>query len=292
MGIFKRFFTASTVIFLLSLSSAKAQDAGETIFIQSCSPCHTIGKGKLVGPDLENVQERHTKEWIKSFIVSSQAVIQSGDKYADSLFKAFNQTAMPPHPNFTDEQLTQLISYISGQGTAPVASASDAAASDASAPIATASVPVLPGDSRRGQDLFDGKVRFTNRGAACNSCHNVEKSEYISGGALGKDLTHAITRLSASGVTGIVSGLPFPQMKETYSARPVTNQEIADVVAFLTEVDQAAPPDKASSQATIYLLAGGSVGIFLLLVLFALFWIKRKDGSVNLGLFNRQIKSA
>jgi mono/diheme cytochrome c family protein len=277
MKIDLRFFTAIAVFLFLPLISVLAQKNGEAIFKETCTACHTIGKGKLVGPDLANVKNRHSEEWIKNFIKSSQTVIKSGDKYADSLFKAFNQMPMPDHPSLTDDQIKGLIAYITEQSSAPT--------------TATASTAALPGNSKRGRNLFDGKIRFTNRGAACNSCHNVDMQGFISGGALGKDLTHAITRLSATGVAGIVSGLPFPQMKETYGSRPVTNQEIADITAFLTIADKQAPA-KATSTVGNYLLVWGAAGFVILLFLFSIFWMRRKNRSVNFRLFNRQIRSA
>ena len=278
MKIILRFLLTSCVLSLLPVIHVIAQKNGEAIFKESCTACHTIGKGKLVGPDLANVQDRHSIEWIEDFIKSSQSVIKSGDKYADSLFKAFDQMPMPDHPNLTDDQLKELLGYISEKSSAPA--------------TATASVAALPGDSKRGRDLFDGRIRFTNRGAACNSCHNVDMRGFISGGILGKDLTHAVTRLSAPGVAGIISGLPFPQMKETYRSQPVTSQEIADIVAFLSTADKTVSTKTAASDVGNYLLVWGAAGFVILLILFSLFWMKRKNRTVNLRLFNRQIKSA
>lgn len=276
MKIDHRFFTAIAVFLFLPLISVLAQKSGEATFKESCSSCHTIGKGKLVGPDLANVEKTRSVDWILKFVKSSQTVIHSGDKYADSLFKTYNQMIMPDHPDMTDDQIKGILAYISEKSSAPA--------------TATASVAVLPGNSDRGRDLFDGKIRFTNRGAACNSCHNVDMKGFISGGALGKDLTHAISRLSLPGVTGIISGLPFPQMKETYGTRPVTSQEMADITAFLTTADKQSPAMTISNVGN-YLLAGGVAGIILLLVLFSIFWIKRKNKTVNLAIFRRQIKS-
>lgn len=278
MKIILRFLLTSGVLLLLPAIHVIAQKNGEAIFKESCAACHTIGKGNLVGPDLANVQDRHSEDWIINFIKSSQTVINSGDKYADSLFNAYDQMPMPDHPNLTNDQLKGLLGYISEKSSAPVTE--------------TASVAALPGDSKRGRDLFDGRIRFTNRGAACNSCHNVDMSGYISGGILAKDLTHTVTRLSAPGVAGIISGLPFPQMKETYNSKPVTSQEIADIVAFLSTADKTVSTKTAASDVGNYLLVWGAAGFVILLILFSLFWMKRKDRTVNLRIFKRQMKSA
>lgn len=69
----------------ISLFTVLAQGKGEATFKQTCAAFHSIGKGKLVGPDLVNVQDRHTEEWLLKFIKSSQTMVKSGDKYADSL---------------------------------------------------------------------------------------------------------------------------------------------------------------------------------------------------------------
>lgn len=277
MRIILRFCIASVVFLLLPFVSVLAQKSGEAIFKESCTACHTIGKGKLVGPDLANVQNRHSEEWIKNFVKSSTTVIKSGDKYADSLFHAFNQMPMPDHPNLTDADINGLIAYIAEKSSAPQSE--------------TASADIPPGDPKIGKSLFVGNVRFVNRGAACNSCHNVDMKGFMSGGALGKDLTHAVTRLTPEGVRGIITGLPFPQMKETYNKQPLTPQETSNIVAFLETVDKTTPA-KITSEAGNYLLVWGAAGIMILLILFSIFWFRRKSRSVNLTLFRRQIRSA
>lgn len=277
MKIFLR-ISIVTMIFLFStFMSVPAQNNGEAVFKETCVACHTIGQGKLVGPDLANVQSRHSEEWLINFIKSSQTVIKAGDKYADSLFKAYNQVPMPDHPNLNNDQIKAVLAYIQEKSSAPETAAT--------------STPLPTGDSERGRELFVGNIRFANHGASCNSCHNVDMKGFISGGALGKDLTHAVGRLSASGVAAIISGLPFPQMKETYNTKQVTPQEIADLTAFLTLADKEAAT-KTTNHIGHYLLIGGVSGIVILLLLYSFFWIKRKKRTVNFSVFKRQIKSA
>lgn len=261
---------------LFSVIVVHAQNNGETTFKQVCAACHTIGGGSIVGPDLADVQNRVTEDWFIKFVKSSQTVIKSGDKYADSLFKAYHQIQMPDHPTLTDDQIKEILVYIKEKSLSPE-------------PIAT-TVDALQGDSKRGKELFIGTIRFANQGAACNSCHNVDMKGLISGGALGKDLTQAITRLSEKGVSAIITGLPFPQMKETYASMPVTEQEVADLTAFLTTADNQAA-EVTTFYVGDYLLMGGAAGIIILLVLYSIFWIRRKKEPVNFFIFNRQIKS-
>jgi hypothetical protein len=78
---------------------------------QICGACHTIGKGKLIGPDLYNVTQRKDREWLLRFIKNSTEVIQSGDEYAVKLFEEYNKIPMPPS-TYTDEQILAVLDYI------------------------------------------------------------------------------------------------------------------------------------------------------------------------------------
>ncbi|HMT95965.1 MAG TPA: c-type cytochrome [Ferruginibacter sp.] len=276
MKITLHYVLVTLIMHVFTFSNTLAQDSDSATFKSVCAACHTIGGGKLIGPDLVNVQDRHTEEWIVKFVKSSQSVIKAGDKYADSIYKAYNQVLMPDHPNLTDAQVKGLIAFIKTQSALP--------------PTTIAKTELPQGNSNRGRELFVGNIRFMNNGAACNSCHNVNIKGYMSGGALAKDLTHAVSRLSAEGVSGVISGLPFPQMKESYAAHPVTEQETADLTAFLVKVDKETPLT-ATSKVGSYLLIGGITGLVILLILYSFFWIKRKKRPVNFPVFKRQIKS-
>ncbi|MCB0669777.1 MAG: cytochrome c, partial [Saprospiraceae bacterium] len=65
------------------------------LFTQKCGICHTIGRGRLVGPDLAGVHDRHSEEWLVEFIRSSQSMIKKGDPQALALFEDYNQVVMP-----------------------------------------------------------------------------------------------------------------------------------------------------------------------------------------------------
>jgi mono/diheme cytochrome c family protein len=90
-------------------SLAQAPDGAQ--LFQVCSACHTIGKGKLIGPDLKGVTQRKDRAWLIKFIHNSQAVIQSGDAYAVKLFEDHNKVPMPPF-TYTDEQINAILDYI------------------------------------------------------------------------------------------------------------------------------------------------------------------------------------
>lgn len=272
------FIIAASKFLSLTFNSS-AQNNGEANFKQICAACHTVGKGRLVGPDLANIDQRQSEDWIIKFVKSSQTVIKGGDKYADSLFKAFNQVLMPDQPDLNDAQIKDVIAYIKTNSSAA-----------SSTVTTTVSTPTIAGDVKKGQDLFVGNIRFANNGPTCNSCHNVNMEGFISGGALAKDLSQTVTRLTVDGVKGVISGLPFPQMKQSYETKPLTEQEVADVTAFLKHADEVASTQAASSVGS-NMLMGGIIGAVVLLILFSFFWIKRKQRTVNHAIYERQIKS-
>ncbi len=127
-----KFITGLSLFLLLFYSPCKiafGQD-GEAIFKQTCSACHTIGKGKLVGPDLAHVHTRRDVEWLHKFIKSSQSLIKSGDKTADSLYQAFNKAIMPDQP-LDDNSIKSILAYIESSSSAPAAVSQNAAPSTA-----------------------------------------------------------------------------------------------------------------------------------------------------------------
>ncbi|MBW1833138.1 MAG: cytochrome c [Deltaproteobacteria bacterium] len=69
--------------------------SGEEIFQSGCNACHTIGGGRLVGPDLLGVSERRTEEWLVKFVQHSQSMVEAGDPVAVGLFEEHNKVTMP-----------------------------------------------------------------------------------------------------------------------------------------------------------------------------------------------------
>ena len=279
----------SFVLVLLStVITTSAQNNGEANFKQICAACHTIGKGRLVGPDLANVDQKHPEDWLIKFVKSSQSVIKSGDKYADSIFKAYNQVPMPDRPDLNDEQIKEIIAYIKTNSPALLTTA--AVTDTVTAAPGSTVAPTITGDVMRGQNLFVGNIRLANNGPTCNSCHNVNKNDVLSGGVLAKDLTQSASRITVNGIKGVLAGLPFPAMKEAYSIKTLTEQEINDLAAFLKHVDEVAATQQTGNAGNIMLL-GGTGGIVCLLILYSLFWYRRKKQEVNHSIYERQIKS-
>lgn len=103
----------AVVLFSLFFS-AKAQD-GQTIFAAKCAACHSIGNGRLVGPDLKGVHSKYNATYLVKWIKSSQSVINSGDAKAKALFLEYNSIIMPDFLDLKDTDIKAIVNYIKTQ---------------------------------------------------------------------------------------------------------------------------------------------------------------------------------
>jgi cytochrome c553 len=99
-----------TVFFTFSLNLF-AQTDGAQIFKTNCISCHTIGGGRLIGPDLEGVSKKRNADWLKQWINSSSDFIASGDADAIAIFEEYNKVAMTSF-YFEDEDMDVLLAYL------------------------------------------------------------------------------------------------------------------------------------------------------------------------------------
>jgi cytochrome c2 len=271
---------AIVATFLMAATPARAsgQD-GATIFQGTCKACHTIGGGRLVGPDLAGVSERQSEAWLIAFVQHSQAVIKSGDADAVALAAQFPGLSMPDWP-LSDAEVRAVLAYIK-----QVESGSPAPAAAAGAGSSAGQAdPVL------GRNLFQGITRFANGGPACNSCHDVTHEDVIGGGILAKNLTTVFSRLGGPGVRAIVGSPPFPVMQRAFLNRPLTDPEVGALVAFLQQAD-AGQSLRQPLDYGMGLFGAGVVGAAMLLGLYSLIWRRRRRGPVNRAIFARQVRS-
>jgi len=109
--------------------SMKAQD-GATEFNTKCAACHSIGNGRLVGPDLKGVHKKYNMKYLSKWIRSSQEVINSGDAKAIAMFEEYNSIVMPDFPDLKDADIKGIIDYIKSQSGEPEEKATGKAETD------------------------------------------------------------------------------------------------------------------------------------------------------------------
>lgn len=269
---------------LFGIKEVSAQD-GANLFKTKCASCHTIGKGRTVGPDLQGITEKRSIEWLMKFIPSSKQMIDAGDPEAIASFQEF-KTPMPDFP-FSQAEIKSILEFIDGgEGIEVVADPVAEALQKKIDSILTANSPE---SILNGKELFNGYTQFTNKGASCAVCHNVTENNLGHGGLLAKDLTKAFTRLGGlAGIKGVIAMPPFPSMQETYANHPITEEEIAYIQLYLQEQDKLSI--NGPNVQYWVLSAAGGVGFIVLAIFIFLIWNKRKKRSVNYQIIKRQDK--
>ena len=275
-----------TIGLIFLVSTARAQD-GEQLF-QQCKACHTIGQGKLLGPDLLDVSKRRESIWIKNFIKSSQTMVKIGDAQAVKVFEEHNKLVMIDY-NLPDTDIDAIIKYIDSFSKPDAEGKVSASSSDSLAAAKNteylASIDTDENEAK-GKALFLGERNFKNGGAACISCHHVNSTEVVQGGLLAKDLTNSFSRIGGfAGIKGIISFPPYPAMKDAYAHSAITEDESIQLQVFLMRADKKV----AIAESSVFdLMKQGIIGVVVLLVIISLVWFKRKKRSVNYQIIQRQ----
>jgi mono/diheme cytochrome c family protein len=105
-------------------------------------------------------------------------------------------------------------------------------------------------------------------GAVCTSCHTTAGLGRVGGGTLAKDLTH-VAAVYGDGLRAVLEASPFPAMQAAFGDRPLTAAEIADISAFLVEVNR---QETARAESPVLFLMTGLVGAALLMALAGVIW--------------------
>ncbi len=88
-----------------------AAETGQEIFQDNCAACHTIGKGRLVGPDLAGVTSRREASWLTRQIKDPEGLIAEGDPIALQLVQESDDMEMASL-ELSDEAVAAVIAYL------------------------------------------------------------------------------------------------------------------------------------------------------------------------------------
>jgi mono/diheme cytochrome c family protein len=125
----------------------------------------------------------------------------------------------------------------------------------------TADAAMEAGSPGVGEKLFTGQKRFTNGGPPCISCHNAGVGA-LGGGRLGPDLTKVYLDPSKNPLLNAawINASSIPVMGPVFSAKNVTDAEVADLRAFF---EQQANTASVSSNTGVFTIVGigGFIGI-------------------------------
>ena len=240
----------------LAWTAPPAQSAtdGETIFKDKCAGCHSIGGGRLVGPDLQGVTAQRDPNWLARFIAEPDKVLAEGDPIAAALLQEFNNLQMP-NLGLSAEQVAAVIVYLESPG-------------GAAAPAPAAGLAA--GDPIKGEALFMGDVHFQSDGPPCMACHNIDSAGFLGGGTLGPDLTQAFAKYGDAGLASVLANIPFPTMKPIYTDHPLSPEEQADLHAHI----QAAASQPQTNKEP-FVLALSLAGLIGAMIVIGIVWRRR-----------------
>lgn len=238
----------SILLVFLVPPAAGAEQAAD-YFRQNCAACHTIGGGRLVGPDLKDVTRRKDRAWLARFLQDPKAMIDSGDAYARRLQQEARGIIMPTLPGMTAARAGELLDYIQAESQASPAQAAAPAVSDK---------PFTPADVARGRELFLGIRPLASGGPACASCHTLGTPGGLGGGRLGPDLTRVYERLGGRRAMGAWLSAPAtPTMQAIFKTQTLQPDEIGPLVAAFEDAARQAPAPAGPSAGFLLLGFGG-----------------------------------
>lgn len=185
-------------------SPAQPKDDVAAGFAMKCAGCHTIGGGKLTGPDL-----LPTRAWPQGELFTK--------------IKLMEQRVGP----MTAEEVNSFVDLLQEERAADRVKIAQELASKA---VAATLEPASKGE---GQRLFEGEKPLTNGGIACVTCHRAG----VRGGTLGPDLTMLRDRMGKVAMTSAIQQAQYLVMSGTYKNNAITAQEAVHIAEYLSSPD-------------------------------------------------------
>lgn len=242
-----------------------AQDAAAT-FAASCASCHTIGGGRLTGPDLQDVTQRQDRAWLRDFIQDPKAKINAGDPYALKLLEEARGVLMP----------TQGISPALADALLDLIEAESALEESQFKGAQVSMEPFTPADIARGLAIFSGRQALGNGGPACISCHTVPGLGGLGGGTLGPDLGRVFERLQGRAALSAWLNAPAtPTMGAMLRNKALRPEEIHALTALFEDTARQGAPATTAAPAQLSFLLLGLGGAALVLAVFDMLWKER-----------------
>lgn len=259
---------AFVLLFLMLGNLANAQQDADDFFKQNCKSCHTIGGGRLTGPDLKDVTTRKDRAWLVQFLQSPKSMIDSGDPYAVKLQQEARGVVMPNIAGMNQQQAQALLDMIAAESKLPRSQFAGMQISDR---------PLTAQDIAKGRLVFLGEQQLSGGGPACISCHTVKGLTVLGGGRLGPDLTRVYERLQGrKGLAAWLSSPASPTMSPVFKDHAIQPDEILSLVALFEDSAKKGGQDDTTSLLNFFLLGLG--GMVLGLISLDTLWKTRFRG--------------
>ena len=87
--------------------------AGGRLFDRGCAACHTVGGGRLSGPDLAGLLERREPAWIRGMVLSPDSMLRA-DPVARALLAEYRLPM--PASNLSARELRAVVEHVRAVG--------------------------------------------------------------------------------------------------------------------------------------------------------------------------------
>ncbi len=116
----KKFCFLIFLIPFIGLAQDADIDLGKKLFNTNCAACHKLDK-KAVGPALSGVTEKYDKQWLYDWIRNGNQMIRDGDAQAIAIWEEYNRSVMTNYPQFSDQDIDNILAYTNFTPPAPTA---------------------------------------------------------------------------------------------------------------------------------------------------------------------------
>lgn len=238
MGCKTLFQLMAALFFMVGLTSlsvaeeAQPPDKPAEYFFYRCAGCHTVGAGKLTGPDLITATQ-----WSKADL---KTAVKKMEKNVGPLSSA---------------DVDQIIEFLKDLNV----SARIAKQKQKIEAKLRAELP--PPSFETGQKLFRGQKTLLNGGPACISCHHFVNE----GGSLGPDLTALKDRASGVVLQSAIENSSYKIMRSIYEKRKITKEEALHLSEYLSHPEKSDARFAPTLNMAIYWGGIGFYAFFMLL---------------------------
>jgi mono/diheme cytochrome c family protein len=97
-----------------AVDAAKAKTGMSVFAAKGCAACHSIGKGRTIGPDLKGLLERRDLAWVQKWLANTTEMLKT-DPIAKEMLKEANGIPMPQLP-LTPAEIEALVHYVVQEG--------------------------------------------------------------------------------------------------------------------------------------------------------------------------------
>ncbi len=256
-------------LLLVSPTAGPAVDAqspsGSDLYSANCASCHQAGGEGIVGtfPPLLGNPAAADAAYVES-------VVRDGLSGPTEVLGETYDGVMPPVAGLTDPEIAAVVDYVVDLAGPPAASDEDPTSTEpepAGDATSDEEAGAVVGDADRGRQLFLGSRGLDAGTPACGSCHTAGSVGDYGGAVLGPDLTASYETLGGeAGLTGWLANPPTETMAAVFAERPMTEAEVADVVAFLAEAPSEERPDGGFGRVVAAVVVGLVVAFGLMAV--------------------------